>query len=110
MKQIFQKLSYSFANQLTAKWQGINLNEVYLDWANNEAMGNLTLGAINYGIEISCNGQHAPNRGEFIANCRHYNPVSATLKIERRISPEQIESNRKRIAGIAEMLSRNKRA
>jgi hypothetical protein len=110
IQRVFLKLSYCFGNQLAAKWQGTSLEDVYDAWANDTDLGNLTLAAINCGMDIAKRQSYPPNQSEFISFCRQYNPARTALKIKSKLSPEQIESNRKRIAGIAEMLSRNKRA
>jgi hypothetical protein len=108
MERIFQKLSLSFGNQLVAKWHGLNMQDVYADWA--EALADCSLAAINHGILISKTHPHPPAQGEFLAYCRQYNPVSNVLKIESKLSPEKIADNQRRIAEIAAMLARNKQA
>ena len=90
-----------------SKWQGINLQDVYADWA--DAMQGLSLGAINYGIEISKTGEHPPSQGEFVKNCKGYKPAEL-LKIECKLTSEQREANRQRIADIAKNLSKAKTA
>jgi len=90
-----------------AKWKGIDMQSVYQDWA--ESMQGLSLGAINHGIEISNGGEHPPSKGEFIRNCKDYKPAQL-LKIESKLSPEQREANKKRIADIAASLHRSKQA
>lgn len=79
--------------------------DVYADWA--EALDGCTIGAISHGIELSKKGQHPPNQGEFVAHCQTYNPPMPIL-IESKLSPEQIEINRKRIADIVAQLSGRK--
>lgn len=81
-----------------AKWQGINLQDVYQDWA--EAMQSLSLGAIEYGIEQSKKDAHPPNQWEFIKHCAGYNPNPNVQKIESKLSPEQIAANKERIAAL----------
>jgi len=90
-----------------AKWQGIELQDVYKDWA--ESMQELTLGAINHGIEESKKSENPPNQGEFIAMCKTYKSAQL-LKIGKNLSPKQIEKNRARIAEVAAMLARSKAA
>lgn len=84
------------------------MQDVYTDWA--EALAGCSLAAINHGITQAKNGQHPPSQGEFLAHCRAYKPNDCVLKLELKLSPEQVEINRKRIAEIAEMLSRKKQA
>lgn len=72
MERVFQKLLLAFGNQMQAKWQGIEMREVYLDWA--EALGDCSLGAINDAIRQSRISQHPPNQGEFLEYCRQYKP------------------------------------
>ena len=105
--QMFKKLSLSFGVQVLAKWQGMDMQEVYQDWA--DAMQDISLGAINHGIKLSKQQPYPPNQGEFIAYCQTYKP-SMPLMIESKLTPEQIEENRKRIAGIAAMLAKGKAA
>ena len=97
----------AFGNQMAAKWGGMNMAEVYADWA--ESLDGCTIGAISHGIELSKKCQHPPNQGEFVAHCQSYKPAMPIM-IDCKLSPEQIESNRKRIAKIAEMLAGSKAA
>lgn len=64
---------------MQAKWQGIEMREVYLDWA--EALGDCSLGAINDAIRISRIEQHPPNQGEFLAYCMQYKPPREDLRM-----------------------------
>jgi len=100
-------MSLSFGNQLSAKWQGIDMDEVHADWA--DAMQGLSLGAINHGIEVSKGGAHPPSQGEFINNCKGYKPAEL-LKIESKLSPEQREANKRRIAEMVRNLAKGKSA
>lgn len=83
------------------------MQAVYADWADE--LKNLSLGAINHGIKVSGAGEHPPSQGEFIANCKGYKP-SELMKIESKLTPEQREANRQRIANVAKNLSRTKSA
>lgn len=87
-----------------SKWQGIDLQEVYADWS--EQMQDFSLGAINHGIEVSKKGDHPPSQGEFIKNCRGYKPPEF-IKIGVKLTPEQIEKNKQRIAEIARNLAKS---
>jgi len=108
IERVFQKLLMAFGNQLSAKWDGLDLQEVYQDWA--EAAQSLTLGAINFGIELSKQQPHPPSQGEFIAHCKRFNPACNVLKIERKLSPEEIARNKARIAKIGKLLAARKSA
>lgn len=90
---------------MMSKWQGIDLQEVYADWA--EQMQEFTLAAINHGIEVSKQDGHPPSQGEFKKNCRGYKPPEL-LKIGVKLTPEQIEKNKQRIAEIARNLAKSK--
>jgi len=81
------------------------LQEVYADWA--DAMQGLTLGSINFGIECSKLNEHPPSQGEFIKNCKGYQPAQL-LKIECKLTQEQREENKRRITEIARKLSLTK--
>ena len=107
VERVFQKLLLSFGNQLLAKWQGIDMNAVYEDWA--DALTEFSLGAINHGIESAKNLQHPPSQGEFKELCRAYKP-SMPAMLEHKLTPEQIERNRARIADIAKNLAASKKA
>lgn len=74
------------------------MQAVYDDWA--DAMQGLTLGAINHGIELSKSERNPPNQGEFVDHCRKYRP-EGVLKLSHRLTPEELERNRERIAKIA---------
>ena len=89
---------------MSAKWDGFNLDEVYADWA--EAAGNLTLGAINHGIEQSKHCKHPPSQGEFIELCKQYKPEER-LKLNHKLTPEQIEANKEKLKEIMANLKSN---
>ena len=72
MERVFRKLTLAFGNQMQAKWQGIPMQEIYLDWAG--ALQDCSLGAINDAIRLSRISQHPPNQGEFLEYCRQYKP------------------------------------
>lgn len=82
------------------------MTSVYQDWA--DAVDDFTLGAINFGIEASKADPHPPNQGEFIAHCKRYNPNASVLRLDSKLSQEQIEKNRARIAEIARSLAKGK--
>jgi hypothetical protein len=73
--------------------------DVYADWA--ESMQQLSLGAINFGIEAAKSGAHPPSQGEFVQHCKQFKPDTNVLRIESKITTEQQETNRARIAEIA---------
>ncbi len=81
------------------------MTEVYQDWA--ESMSNLTLGAINHGINEAKHEKHPPSQGEFIAHCRKFVPPTQ-IKLDNKLTPEQIEKNKARIAEIIKQLGRSK--
>lgn len=97
-----------FGNQLFAKWHGLNMQDVYKDWA--EALSGCTIGAINCGIALAGNEPHPPNQHEFIAHCQKYIPVSVVPKLGNNFTPEQIEINKKRIADIVANFAKGKAA
>ena len=89
---------------MNAKWSGIDLRLVYADWA--EELGSMSLGAIDHGVKAAKNCPHPPSQGEFKELCRGYKPAMP-LMIESKLTPEQIETNRKRIEAIvAEQVKR----
>ena len=105
MERIFQKLAMAFGNQMVAKWGGLDQQEVYTDWA--ESMQEFSLGAINHGIEAAKEQPHPPSQGEFKTLCRGYKPALPTM-LEHKLSPEQIEKNRVRIAEMVRSLAEKK--
>lgn len=92
---------------MNAKWQGIDMRAVYADWS--ERLVGTSLAAINHATELSTDMPHPPNRGEFVALCQTYKPALPTM-IDCKLTPEQIEANRKRIADIAKTLGGSKAA
>jgi hypothetical protein len=104
MERVFQKLLMAFGNQMSAKWDGFNLDEVYADWA--ESASNLTLGAINHGIELSKHCKHPPSQGEFIELCKQYKPEER-LKLDHKLTPEQIEANKEKLKEIMANIKSN---
>ena len=89
-------------------WQGMDMRDVYADWA--EALQGCSLGAIQFGIELAKlePGNNPPTQGQFVAFCRKYEPVQNVHQIVHRLTPEQIEANKRRIAEIAANLANKK--
>ena len=106
MERVFAKMSLSFGSQALSKWSGMDMRDVYQDWAGS--MQNLSLGAIQYGIEQSKKETHPPNQGEFIKHCSGYRASAHVFKIESKLTPEQIAKNKLRIAEIAKNLAGRK--
>jgi hypothetical protein len=104
---VFQRLATAYGSQWTSKWKGIDLSEIYQDWADD--LGDFSVAAIGYGVEIARRQEQPPNLGEFMQLCRDYKPQDNLLKISRKLTPEQIEANRRRIRAIAEMYGMSKR-
>lgn len=98
-------MSLSFGVQVFAKWQGMDMQEVYADWS--ESMQEFSLGSINYAIETAKELQHPPSQGEFKTLCRGYKPALPTM-LGHKLSPEQIEKNRVRIAEMVKSLASKK--
>lgn len=79
-------------------WHGMDMQEVYADWA--DALQACSLGAIQYGIELAKTeqGREPPTQGQFLAMCKKYEPVETELKLEHRLTPEQLEKNKAKVA------------
>ena len=91
---------------MMAKWDGLNMDDVYADWA--EALQDFTLQSINGAIIASKTCKNPPNQGEFMELCKQFKPAQL-LKIEHKLTPEQMAANRARLAQIAEMLAKRKK-
>jgi hypothetical protein len=68
MKRIFSRLTMAFGNQMVAKWEGLNMHDVYEDWA--EQMKNFSLGALKHGLDVARQKEYPPSQGEFISYCK----------------------------------------
>lgn len=99
---MFQKLTTFFGNQMQAKWQGLNMQEVYSAWA--ESMQDLSLGSINHGIELSKQDEHPPSLGKFIEHCKKYQPPLIENRLEK-LHVKDTTVGRERIANIRDMLA-----
>jgi hypothetical protein len=96
-----------FGSALAAKWSGIDLADVYAEWARS--MQKYSLGAINCGMELCSREQYPPNFGDFVSKCDLYKPENNIHMIEKKFTPEQLEANKKRISEIVAMLAKNKK-
>lgn len=81
---------------------------VYDDWS--ESLANFSIGAIKFAIEKAKAMKHPPNQGEFKELCKEYIPSSPVLQLRRKFTPEELETNRKRLADIAEGLGMKMKA
>lgn len=106
MERLFQKLSLAFGNQVLAKWQGLDMQAVYAGWA--ESLHDVSLGAIGFAVGKSKTElAHPPSLSEFRKICLEYvPPQSNVLKISHKLSEEQKQKNRERMAAIAEQFAR----
>lgn len=86
---------------MQAKWQGIDMELVYIDWA--EALQHYSLGAINYAIGEAKNEQHPPSQGMFIEFCKRYKPPLNDLRLEKKKIVS--EDGLKKIEEMKEMLA-----
>jgi len=93
---------------MLSKWQGLNMQDVYSDWA--EALGHLTIGAINYGITESKANKHPPSQGEFIINCRDYcNPIIPdSHMITKKTKPLTKDEAKSRLKELKRMMSESR--
>lgn len=107
MEKAFQRMASFFGNQVLAKWEGLDMQMVYGEWADE--LSRCSLGQIRHGIELSKREKHPPNLGEFAELCRKYK-ASDVVKLEHKITPEQLEKNKRRIAEIAASLAKRKEA
>lgn len=91
---------------MLAKWQGLDMQAVYEDWA--DALQSCSLGAIDNAIDLAKQSEHPPNQGEFMELCRLYRPpvdesrlLSDKNKEHHPVSKEQALEN---IAKIKQMM------
>ena len=91
-------------------WQGQDMQDVWEDWA--EALQGCSLGAIKHGIDLAKldTSNNPPTQGQFLALCKTYRPAVNKLQLVHRLTPEQIEENKRRIAEITNNLAKKQRA
>lgn len=105
VQRIFQKMALGFGRSALDMWADMEMQAVYEDWA--DALQGCSMGAIQYGIEAAKDGidPKPPTRGQFKALCKKYQPVQNVYRIAHRLTPEELEANKKRIeeviAGLA---------
>jgi len=87
---------------MQAKWQGIKMEEVYLDWA--ESLKNCSLGSINFAIEQSKLEQFPPSQGSFLAYCKQYKPPMIEKRLEK-LHVKDCEVGLARLAEIKKQLT-----
>jgi hypothetical protein len=105
IERLFQRLATAFGNQWLLKWQGVDMNAVYEDWAAD--LDEFSLAAIGYAIEVSRKEVQPPNVGEFAKRCAAYVPPQTNvLRISKKITPEEQEANKERLRVIKEMLAK----
>lgn len=82
------------------------MQEVYADWA--DALQNCSVGAIQYGIFLAKSEQSRdpPTQGQFVAMCKKYVPEVNHNQLDHKLTPEQMEANKKRISEIAAEFAR----
>lgn len=90
---------------MIAKWQGIDMHNVYQDWA--EALQECSLGSINHAINLSKLEEHPPSQGAFLALCKTYKPALIEHRLDK--PKTSIDEGIKRIAEMRDILARNKK-
>lgn len=87
-------------------WQDMDMHEVYADWA--DALQACSIGAIQYGIYLAKSDQsrEPPTQGQFVAMCKKYVPEVNHNQLDHKLTPEQMEANKKRISEIAAEFAR----
>lgn len=82
------------------------MQDVYEDWA--DALQACSIGAIQYGIFLAKSEQSRdpPTQGQFLAMCKKYAPEVNSNQLDHKLTPEQMEANRKRISEIAAEFAR----
>ena len=91
----------AFGRQFANMWQGMDMNDVYADWA--DALQACSLGSIQYGIMLAKSEQSRdpPTQGQFLAMCKKYTPEINHNQLDHKLTPEQIAENKRRISEIA---------
>ena len=91
-------------------WQGQDMQDVWKNWA--DALQGCSLGAIKHGIDLAKldTGNNPPTQGQFLALCKTYRPEVNKLQLVHRLTPEQIEENKRHIAEITNNLAKKQRA
>lgn len=110
IQRIFQRFTLAYGRRSLDMWQGMDMQEVYADWA--DALQGNSLGSIQHGIDVAKNeiAEKPPTQGQFIAFCKKYQPVGNVHRLAHRLTPEQLEANKKRIAELAAGLMKKKSA
>lgn len=97
IQRVHQKMLLSFGNQFQAKWAGLDMAMVYDEWA--QTLRDCSIGAIAFATEESKKNDMPPSLGAFLKLCRDYKP-EPILKLEHKLTVEQIERNKARLAEI----------
>lgn len=106
MEKIFQRLATAFGSHWTSKWQGLDLDIVMDDWADD--LNDMSIGQIKHAIEICRNKPMPPNLFEFKDACRVYSPNknSNLFAIGRKRTEEEREIAKKFMAEINKRINR----
>ena len=66
--------------------------DIYCVWA--ESMQDLSIGAIQHGVELSKQDEHPPNLGKFMDHCRKYKPKQVEARLNKNpVSQEKAKEN-----------------
>lgn len=100
IERLFQRLATAFGNQWLSKWTGMQMELVFSDWA--EDLGELSIGQIKHGIELSRKQVHPPNLGEFITLAKQYTPelVPESNRLGRKKTEEEKQFAKQKMAEI----------
>lgn len=103
-------MALGYGRKVFDMWGELDMQDVYEDWAD-ELQG-CSIGAIKFATETAKKEllEKPPTQGQFIAFCKKYQPVGNVHRLAHRLTPEQLEANKKRIAELAAGLIKKKSA
>lgn len=108
--KIFAKFEARYGSLFLDRWRDCNMANVMETWAEELAGFADQPERIAYALKSLADERFPPTLPEFIAACRRAPAKSSGPALVHRLTPEQIESNRKRIAEISAQLAKDKAA
>lgn len=97
VERIFTKLTMIYGRDFLGRWEGLNIDEVKIDWSHELAGFKNYPDSIAYALKNMPEGIKPPTVLEFRAMCRKA-PDTAVPMLENKLTQEQMLANKKRIA------------
>ena len=104
--RLFERFALRWAKSFLKDYEGLDIELVKQEWIDD--LSKFTLPQVSHAFEALKDQTFPPSLPTFCAYCKAA-PPPVTAKLPEKFTPEQLQENRERVAGLFEVLARAKR-